>query len=270
MMAFRNQMQQLVQEYERKKSAMKLRWLEEKKQYDANRMKKYLPSSWRNKPVGTQITQKVCNHYPETSNGHIVSNCLADVIDGVIIKLQSNAQDEPFKPFEGPQRPDPNILVVDRSTGETFAQRQQRHTVQMQKEVQSLTVKLAAAEEERKKAWKKLQKAKMEFEAPEFQMAARMQKGGSSRAQHTQRSSYMPNRSNSMRTAQGYAPTGQVNVSDTKYSSARVSDRVANDGSVAPVNKPKKTADGYYQRPTGRGRKGMTWDAVNGRWVPIA
>lgn len=56
--------------------------------------------------------------------------------------------------------------------------------------------------------------------------------------------------------------------SDSKYSAARVRERIANDGTVAPVTIPKKTKDGLFQRPAGRRRKGMEWDAVRGIWVP--
>ena len=56
--------------------------------------------------------------------------------------------------------------------------------------------------------------------------------------------------------------------SQSKYSRARVRQRIAADGSVAPVCEPKLTKDGLYQRPVGRTRKGMEWDAVRGIWVP--
>jgi hypothetical protein len=56
--------------------------------------------------------------------------------------------------------------------------------------------------------------------------------------------------------------------SDSKYSAARVRERISSDGTVAPVTTPKKTKEGLYQRPAGRTRKGMEWDAVRGIWVP--
>jgi hypothetical protein len=57
---------------------------------------------------------------------------------------------------------------------------------------------------------------------------------------------------------------------ESKYSAAKVKERIAPDGSVMPVSEPKKTKDGLYQRPAGRTRKGMDWDAVRGIWVPAA
>lgn len=70
-------------------------------------------------------------------------------------------------------------------------------------------------------------------------------------------------------------PRSEVEVSSSpnstmlsKYSAARVKQRISDDGTVAPVSEPKMTKDGLYQRPAGRTRKGMEWDAVVGKWVP--
>lgn len=56
---------------------------------------------------------------------------------------------------------------------------------------------------------------------------------------------------------------------ESKYSAARVKERIAADGSVQPVSEPKKSKDGLYLRPAGRTRKGMDWDAVRGIWIPM-
>eukprot|EP01083_Nonionella_stella_P124350 375428_1 len=56
--------------------------------------------------------------------------------------------------------------------------------------------------------------------------------------------------------------------SDNKYSIERVRARMYSDGSVLPVSEPKRGKDGLFLRPAGRQRKGMDWDAVNGKWVP--
>lgn len=50
-----------------------------------------------------------------------------------------------------------------------------------------------------------------------------------------------------------------VNVSGNRYK----------DGSVLPVQVPKRNKDGLYQRPAGRQRKGMDWDAERGVWIPL-
>ena len=53
-----------------------------------------------------------------------------------------------------------------------------------------------------------------------------------------------------------------------KYSKSAIIARTLHDGSIAPTTAPKRGPDGQYLRPTGRGRKGMDWDSRNGRWVP--
>jgi hypothetical protein len=67
--------------------------------------------------------------------------------------------------------------------------------------------------------------------------------------------------------------TGGVNStggSESKYSAARVKERIGADGTVAPVSEPKLTKDGLYVRPAGRTRKGMDWDALRGIWIPAS
>jgi hypothetical protein len=70
---------------------------------------------------------------------------------------------------------------------------------------------------------------------------------------------------------ESFAPTGGINEHDNKYSASATSkalkDRVAADGSIEPPQK-RQGADGLYQRPAGRGRKGMDWDPVRGVWIP--
>lgn len=46
--------------------------------------------------------------------------------------------------------------------------------------------------------------------------------------------------------------------------------RIQNDGTVVPVTAPKQLENGLYQRPIGRQRKGMDWDAVRGVWIPTS
>ncbi len=69
-------------------------------------------------------------------------------------------------------------------------------------------------------------------------------------------------------------PSGATNApssssaSENKYSLEKVRARIHSDGSVRPVSEPKRGKDGLFLRPAGRQRKGMDWDAHNGRWVP--
>ena len=55
-----------------------------------------------------------------------------------------------------------------------------------------------------------------------------------------------------------------------KYSQTNVNARKNADGTVVPASTPKLLPDGTYARPAGRQRKGMDWDAINGRWYPVA
>ena len=52
-----------------------------------------------------------------------------------------------------------------------------------------------------------------------------------------------------------------ANASQSKYSAARVRERISADGTVAPVSEPKKTKDGLYQRPAGRKRRRRSPDS---------
>ena len=56
--------------------------------------------------------------------------------------------------------------------------------------------------------------------------------------------------------------------SQSKYSADKVKARIFSDGSVMPVSAPKRGKDGLFMRPAGRQRKGMDWDAINGKWIP--
>jgi len=68
--------------------------------------------------------------------------------------------------------------------------------------------------------------------------------------------------------AKNRAVPAPIQRSDSKYSAARVRERITADGTVMPVSEPKKSKDGLYLRPAGRTRKGMEWDAIRGIWVP--
>ena len=136
-------------------------------------------------------------------------------------------------------------------------------------------VNFNAGEEERKKAWKKLMKTRAELEAP-----ARYNSGRRPDPNYYMRVSMPTLRGSTQqpiptvdvsRVRAMYTPsrsTPSTSTSTSKYSIEKVRQRIAVDGTVAPVTEPKKTRDGLYQRPAGRTRKGMQWDAVRGIWVP--
>jgi hypothetical protein len=278
--SYRAKVQKVQSEYDVAEAIRKNRWLKDKADYDASRLKKLFPSHWNRSPTGTQITQMVSNAYGENSTAGIISKCVADIVDAVVIKATSHVKDEPFPDFQVEPRPDFNGYVIDQSTGETLGQQQLRIQGNLQKDIQALTIKLNAAEQKRESTWKKLVKAKSEYESPQFQNAnygmpgsvPSLRSTGAQSVPSTYTSSrvpsYVPNRGDAIRTAERYAPSGGIAATDSKYSAAKVRERVGADGSVKPVTTPKQDPDGLYQRPSGRTRKGMDWDPVRGVWVP--
>lgn len=64
-------------------------------------------------------------------------------------------------------------------------------------------------------------------------------------------------------------PSSRMNPNhQQRYSQEAIRNRTYDDGSVAPAVPPKQGGDGLFQRPSGRSRKGMDWDAVHGVWRP--
>ena len=54
-----------------------------------------------------------------------------------------------------------------------------------------------------------------------------------------------------------------------RYSAANVQARINPDGTVFPVQQPKKMPNGLFARPAGRQRRGMDWDGKRGCWFPV-
>lgn len=260
------------------------RWQKRKDQFDAQRMQALMPTRMGRHPVGTPYISSYARSCRDR-NGIFVAECLGDIVDAVVTIRDNNIKG--FDGFIPPPGPDIANLVEDQSTGETFAQRQARIEQSVKKELNNLSLKLQASEDERRRAWRKMLKIKAEFEAPSHRFylnAARERIPIDSGNYHMHpvpplRSSHlavMPQPmplSNS--TVGSYTPnpsslplSAQHDGSMSKYSAARVRERISADGTVAPVSEPKKTKDGLFQRPAGRTRKGMSWDAVRGIWVP--
>ena len=203
------------------------------------------------------------------------------MVDVAIMNFEGKLPKSEFDEFVPPPAPDMN-QVVNAQTGETISQEQQRIEGEFQHKVNSLNVRLQNSEEERKRAWKKMLKTKAEFDVPHvYQTTAST---GLSRrsnikldlnnyhmvplpALRTSAQQVMPRELAAARASlPSYTPPGE---SESKYSAARVRERISADGSVAPVTEPKKTKEGLYQRPAGRTRKGMQWDALKGIWKPL-
>lgn len=261
---YESQFKKLIESYRRAMHVERVRWRQEKAQYDANRLKKLMPSNWNTTPAGTPLTQAVVGKYREGTIPHVIGTCMADIADAVIIKCTDpRINDQPFRDFQPSKTaPTPETIIADQNTGETLAQKVRRIQNHYGQEIQSAKMKLASAEEERKRCWKKMEKCKTELQ----QMQAAQGSMGGSRHFGQSPPSYTPGRRDA-RGIESYAPTQTVSTSDSKYSVARVRERQLPDGCVEPIQR-KKGADGLYQRPAGRARKFMNWDAVRGVWVP--
>ena len=192
-----------------------------------------------------------------------------------------NCNKEKFPDFVPPVKTDVDKTIVDQESRETFADMRDRLKASLQKELQDAHNQLIAAEEQRKKAWSKLMKTKSELEV---QPTSR----GRSNKAPVDMTKLPPPPLKGIHGGKAYAvaqaPFTSVstppleadslaansNKSDSKYSAEKVKARIYSDGSVMPVTAPKRNKDGLFQRPAGRKRKGMDWDAHTGRWVPSA
>lgn len=168
-------------------------------------------------------------------------------------------------------------------------------------EVQNL---LRVAEEDRRKAWKKLQKVKADLlsfpsDAAAAQANAVVQKARVAQQQVrttptvATTTNIIPQTLNNVQVLQNQITNavttttqqqqillqaqpqqgqgqGQNDPNNVKYSAESVRARCYPDGSIMPVSLPKQNKDGLFQRPAGRKRKGMDWDAVRGRWMPAS
>lgn len=244
----------------------KARWKQQKAEYDANRLKKMMPSNWNTAPTGTPITQAITSKYREGSLPHVIGTCMADIADVVIMKCTDpRINDRPFQDFQPSKtEPKPDSIIADSNTGETLAQKLRHIQTRYGQEIQAAKIKLSAAEEDRKRCWKRMEKCKGELQQLQQQMAGAL--GGPRSAAGSQPPSYTPGRRDA-RGIESYAPAQNVSISDSKYSVARVRERHLPDGCVEPISR-KKGADGLFQRPAGRARKSMNWDPVRGVWVP--
>lgn len=248
----------------------KQRWLKQKMEHDKNRAQQFLPSNWGQTPFGTNVTQ---NYQRRGGVASMVGGIVADLVDGAIIMLEGNIPNLKFDDFVPPPEPHTN-----QQTGETMAQQHYRMENELKRQLQECTTKLQASEEERQRAWTRMMKTKAEVE-PSSNAGGRRGRIDLTNyhmvplpALRNSGTQQLPREFVNRTTVASYIPpraptTMSADASDSKYSAARVRERISSDGSVAPVTEPKKR-DGLYMRPAGRTRKGMQWDAVRGIWVP--
>jgi hypothetical protein len=284
-------MSKIQNEYSVEVAIAKNRWNKQRQQFEHHKLEKMLPSRWGRTPSGTQTTRNYAARHDQISTP--VASCLADIIDSVDLISIGKLQNEKFQePYNCPAPPNLGNVVVDQESGETAMQRQQRIEASLRQEVNTVAVNLRSSEDERQRAWKKMLKTKAEFDLPTHQVtnmnggrihvdlnnyhvmalpalqASAQQNIPQEAASKSMLPSYAPVRSYTATLAMAAANAAAANNSDSKYSAARVRERISADGSVTPVTQPKKTKDGLFQRPAGRTRKGMEWDALRGIWVP--
>jgi len=265
----RAKLTKLTNEYNYQVTMKKKQWLQEKKKFDMTQAKSVFPTTFRQNPVGTQAT---ANFRRLGGIANLIGTCMADIVDATTMITEGNAmRPQKFPPFKPPPAP-PSLSP---GSGESLAQKATRLDEQLRHQHQECVNRLKQSEEERKRAWKKMVKTKAEFEMQPIQQGRRGARfdpsnyvvqmpglgGGPTKAASPQPVAAPRPRAPAFSTA-------SPGVSQSKYSAARVRARISQDGCVAPVSEPKKTKDGLYQRPAGRTRKGMQWDAVRGIWAP--
>ena len=256
-------------------------WNQRRQEFESRRLQFYMPNRNypQHRPNGSGLT-KVYSNQPDPTR-RTVAFCLADILDTAIGAHEKGVQLERFtEEFQPPQQPD-----VQSNTNYTQNQLTEER---LKQEYTSITTELRICEEERQKAWKRMMKTKAEFEIPHGRTSLDMNNYSliplpSLRSSAAEHAGNIPSASMSLpmdALAVSRMPVsslsnpgmqvGGAGMSDSKYSAARVRERISSDGTVAPVTAPKRTPDGLFVRPAGRTRKNMDWDAVRGIWVPMA
>ena len=288
-------MSQVSKNYRAEYEAAYKQWNHRRQEFESARLNLYMPhrNNPNHRPNGTALT-KVYAGQPDPTR-RAVAFCLGDVLDTVIGAAEGQYRLERFTDeFRPPPKPD-----VQSNTN--YAQNQKTEE-RLKKEYSVITSELRSSEEERQKSWKRMMKTKAEFEVPHGRTSIDMsnyalmplpslrQSGGESVPMNAAPSVSLPMDAKAVSRLPPAAAVAVASVgnpmpnrppnptvpsasaappsSDSKYSAARVRERISSDGTVAPVTAPKRTKEGLYVRPAGRTRKGMEWDAVRGIWVP--
>lgn len=252
-------------------------WNYRRQQFESARLASYMPNRNdrdHNRRQGTALT-KVYAHQTEAVR-QAVAFCVADIVDVAVAAGQGHIELKRFgDEFRRPPKP-------DLQSNENYVRNRQLEK-SLTEEFATLTNQLRISEEERQKAWKRMARSKAEFEGSVGRTVDYGLMPLPSLRQHkvdipgTPMTMSLPidgsrvSRPTTTSTASRSSHSGSRGPppsSDSKYSAARVKERIASDGSVAPVTAPKRTKDGLFVRPAGRTRKGMEWDAVRGIWVP--
>mmetsp|Transcript_24280 Transcript_24280/g.40231 ORF Transcript_24280/g.40231 Transcript_24280/m.40231 type:complete len:951 (-) Transcript_24280:88-2940(-) len=284
----RMEISKVKNEYTMQATIARARWQKSKETWEIQKAKKAVQGMFGQMPMGTNRTQNASRHPNQILN--TVGLSLGRIVDAVVLKVEGGAMNdrEKFEDFVAPPAPDFNGIVINKATGETYGQRSQRVETTARQQMQHLTARLQQSEEDRKRAWKRLMKTKAEFEMP---LSGRRRLDPNQASQiplpPLRASTVIPQSSTPYQPAPvpAYVPPAinrgpahpqhhdlsnnpLLSASESKYSAARVRERISSDGTVRPVAEPKRDKDGLFMRPAGRTRKGMNWDAVRGIWVP--
>lgn len=253
----------------------KQRWMKDKRAHDVQRAQSVLPSKWGRPMEGTEKI-KTYIHEKADPVSQQVGHCLGDVVDGCVALSEGKVLMKKFDDFVPPDDP-----TKDPQTDETAKERQVRMELEYKNQYNAANTRFQECEVERTRAWRKLMQTKASVEAPvEIYTGVYNRRARVTQNNHHQfpvpaltqsrRESVPESISRHAASLATYTPPVERPESASKYSAARVRERIAADGTVAPVNEAKRDKDGFYLRPAGRTRKGMQWDAVNGLWVPEA
>jgi len=251
----------------------KQRWMSDKCDFDSKKCNAVLPTKWGSRPYGTVKTKKFISDAGSNIVKTTVGETLSDIVDGSILAANGKASLQRFKDFMPPPAPG-----MDAQTGENMAQRQHRIEMELRNQCSAIDIKFQKSEIERTRAWRKMMKTQAELHNLPPKNGGGNGRGGFRRmpvhqitlpSLRTSTQHSIPRELMQQVVPVAYTPSEPLIVaSDSKYSAARIKERKAADGTVAPVSEPKKTKAGLYLRPAGRTRKGMQWDAINGVWVP--
>lgn len=273
-----------INNYSSKLAMARADWFKKQQVFNNEKLNQTLKSRWNHTAQGTPMTQWYGNR-PEPVHQEI-AGCMADIIDAVELIEEGKLGNPKFmEPFVAPPDTSKANEVVDPATGETLIQRTQRVQQHYKKEADALAQKQRQTEDDRARAWRRMLKVKAETGIPQQVITnqRRVLIQVTEQNYHTLQMPYLtlsmtesvPRDYGMVRAAlPSYIPTPSVAMplsssnNESKYAIARVRARIGADGSVAPVSEPKKGVDGLYLRPAGRTRKGMDWDAYNGKWVP--